>query len=208
MLSMQPSSERRSARRSARKIGRLTRGCGIAWLALAGFVLGHSPTLGDSPLPDLPEYEVKAAFIYNFAKFVEWPREAFRGSDADLRVGIVGKDPFGEIIDRVIDGKTAQGRALAVHRVKDSEGRFQCQILFVGKMPSRDLEAVLRAVDERPILTVSESLAFIRAGGIVRLKIANNKVRFEINLDAARKAGLRISSDLLRLADRIDEAPG
>lgn len=153
-----------------------------------------------------PEYEVKAAFIYNFAKFVEWPEGAFSTGDSDMVLCVANEIPFGKALES-IRGKTVKGRRIVVRQYKDVEDIAACHILFIGSSERKRLGQILEAVKGRSILTVGDEQGFAQQGGIINFIIAENKVSFEINLDAARRAGLEISSKLLRLAEIVREKP-
>jgi hypothetical protein len=146
------------------------------------------------------EYAVKAAFLYNFARFVEWPGEALGSGGAPLLVGVVGDDPFGSSIDQTVAGKNVNGHPIAVRRLKWGQNLRQCHILFISSSEARRLPQILESLRGSSVLTVADMDRFDQQGGIVRFLIEEGKVRFEINVDAADQAGLRISSKLLALA--------
>ncbi len=146
------------------------------------------------------EYEVKAAFIYNFARFVEWPPEAFDGPAASLGVCLLGADQFGGALEGALQGKSVHGRSLEVRRLRGEERVQSCNILFVAASEADRLRSLLLRLGDAPILTVGESSDFARAGGIINFVLEENRVRFEVNAGAAERAGLRISSKLLGLA--------
>jgi hypothetical protein len=148
----------------------------------------------------LGEYRVKAAFLYNFAKFVEWPEGAFADAGAPLVIGILGEDPFEDALDGVIRGKTASGRALAVKRSKDLQGVGACHILFISSSERKRIEQIVEGLQGASVLTVGETEAFTRLGGVVGFVVEEGRVRFEINADSAERARLRVSSKLLALA--------
>ncbi len=147
------------------------------------------------------EYEVKAAFLYSFAHFVVWP-EGVAARDT-IVVGIVGTDPFGEVIDQLFAGKAPAGRSILIRRFSSFDDAANCQILFVGDTRKRSLAGELGKLRSKPVLTVGEQDDFAVAGGIIHLKMVGNHVRFDINLAAADSAHLRLSSSLLRVADSI-----
>jgi len=144
------------------------------------------------------EYQVKAAFILNFAKFVEWPLDAF-GDGGVLVVGVIGDDPFGGALDQ-LNGYTANGRRLRTKRLRWGDNLRACQILFISASEVRNLEKILESIRGTSVLTIGETPKFNRSGGMIRFVIQNNKVRFEINAAAAEQARLRISSKLLALS--------
>lgn len=146
------------------------------------------------------EYLIKAALLFNFAKFAEWPTSAFRNNAAPLRICVIGEDPFGSALGS-LEGKTVIDRPLAVARIATVEDAPACQILFVSASEQGNLGKIIDTVGALPILTVADMGQFTGSGGIVALKVADNHSRLEINVEAAEKAGLKLSSKLLRLAD-------
>lgn len=151
------------------------------------------------------EYAVKAAFLYNFAKFVEWPATAFRGPRDPMTLCILGEDPFGGELDQTVDGKTALGRPIVVRRFARPAGLEECRILFVSASEGPRFEQVLAAVGGRAVLTVGEEEVFGRAGGIISFVVRQDRVRFQIDRAAAARAGLNISSRLLEVAEAVTE---
>jgi len=146
------------------------------------------------------EYRVKAAFIFNFAKFIEWPPQAFADAQTPYSLCVLGQDPFGEDLAAAIAGNLVEGRKLVVRRVADLKGVSGCHILFVSASEHERLRAILDAVGDAPTLTVGEAEDFTRAGGGLRFYLSENKVRFEINLAATERARLKVSAKLLSLA--------
>lgn len=145
------------------------------------------------------EYRVKAAFLYNFAKFVDWPA-CNHCYDADVfTIGILGQDPFGEEIKTIV-GKRVKDRTLMVLRAATLDELKTCQVIFISGSFRKDLPKILQKLRGRPILTVGDMPGFAEAGGMINLYMADNKVRFEINPVAAEQAKLKISSQLLKLA--------
>ena len=153
--------------------------------------------------PTAKEYEVKAAFLFNFAQFVEWPAEAFESPQMPVGIGILGDDPFGDILEQTIRGETVKGRPIVVHRSKQIENLKHCHLLFVGRSEKGRLAHIFAVLEGAHCLTVGETDQFARAGGIIIFRLQGTNIRFEINVDAARHSGLRISSKLLRLATII-----
>jgi hypothetical protein len=162
-----------------------------------------------SDSPDSSEYLIKAGFIFNFAKFVEWPPVAFAQTDTPIVIGILGTDPFGPILDQIVRDKKIGNRGLIVKRLnwnRDSKDLKDCNILFVSASEKAHIDDVLQIVKSLPILTVGETPGFAERGGIIRFTVEDNRVRFEVNVDAAHLAQLTISSRLLTLA-RIIQQP-
>lgn len=147
------------------------------------------------------EHEVKAAFLYNFAKFVKWPDEATRGSR--FVVAILGEDPFGDVVDKTFAGKTLLEKPIEIRRCKTVEAAKDAQILFIGSSPGGTLDDLLRSVGDAGILTVGETKGFTDHGGMIGFRLNDGTVRFEINLRQAERAGLKVSSQLIRLAQRV-----
>ena len=156
------------------------------------------------------EYLIKAGFIFNFAKFVEWPQSTFSQPDSPIVIGILGTDPFGSIIDQIVQDKKIGGRGIVIKRLKwgaDSKDLKECKILFVGASERAHLDELVQTLRGLPILTVGETPGFAERGGVIRLVLEDNRVRFEVNVDAARQSGLTISSRLLTLARIIQQTP-
>ncbi|HEY3225550.1 MAG TPA: YfiR family protein [Planctomycetota bacterium] len=175
--------------------------------ALAAILLGligAGPSVRTSAGQDqskkLPEYVVKAGFLYNFAKYVEWPADAFEKREAPIVIGVVGADPFGQDLDKTLKDKTAQDRPFAIQRFRDAAALQRCHILFVPKSEKARMAEILKKLDEWPTLTVGEEEGFAKAGGAVNILIERERPRLEVNPDAAEKAKLTISAKLLKLA--------
>jgi hypothetical protein len=152
---------------------------------------------------DSSEYLIKAGFIYNFAKFVEWPSAAFAQTDSPIVIGVLGTDPFGSIIDRIVEDKKIGARGFVVKRLrwgKDLKDLKDCKILFVSASEKAHIDEILQMVKGLPILTVGETPGFAERGGIIRFTLEDNRVRFEVNVEAAHQSELNISSRLLTLA--------
>jgi hypothetical protein len=144
------------------------------------------------------EYRVKAAFILNFARFIEWPNDAY-GDSGSLVVGIVGDDPFGGSFDQ-LNGNMVNGRRIAVKHLSANDYLKGCQILFVSSSERGRLGRILESVRGGSVLTIGEVAQFNQSGGVIKFVIHDDKVRFEINTGAANQARLKISSKLLALS--------
>jgi hypothetical protein len=151
---------------------------------------------------------VKAAFLFNFGKFVEWPAQAFADTGENFIVGVLGDDPFGAILDETIVGKTVQGKKLVAKRFSRVKDVSRCHILFISSSEEARLTEILSALGHSSVLTVAEMPEFARRGGIIRFRMENNKVRFEINLSAAQRARLSVRSQLLKLGSVVSGNPG
>lgn len=152
----------------------------------------------------VPSYHVKAAFIYNFIKFIEWPTTAFKDSRTPYIVGVLGKDPFGSDLKNTMSDKTINGRPILVRSVTDPE-IGKCHALFISSSERRRLKSILDQAKGAPVLTIGETEEFAQMGGIINFVIEDNKVRFQINIEAAKRADLKIHSTLLNLAKVIRE---
>lgn len=146
------------------------------------------------------EYQVKAAFLYNFAKFVQWPADAFGGPSAPLVICIAGEDPFGNYLTRIVAGKTINGRRLIVEGRPETADFRSCHIVFADVAEKKHLPQILGGLKDAPVLTVGETDGFTQEGGVVNFYLEQNRVRFEINVAAAARGRLKISSKLLALA--------
>jgi hypothetical protein len=149
------------------------------------------------------EYRVKAAFVYNFAKFVEWPSQAFKTPEDPMVVCVLGHNPLGNALENVIRGKSIEGRAFAFRQVSDAEEANACQILFVSSLDGKRFHSLCGNLKPAGILTVGEAQGFASGGGVINFKLDGGRVRFEINVDAAEHAQLHISSKLLSLAQIV-----
>lgn len=145
------------------------------------------------------EYAVKAAFLYHFARYVNWPAPP-GGEDAPFVISILGEDPFAAVIDDTLRGKTVDSRRILLRRVSRAEEVGTSQILFISSSEQAALPQILKRLEGSPTLTVGEMERFAESGGAIRFRTDNRRVRLEINPGAAEHAGLRISSELLKLA--------
>ena len=165
--------------------------------------LGFEAHAQDSPVSS--EYLIKAGFIYNFANLVQWPSNAFIQADSPIVIGILGEDPFGTVLDRVLAGKKVNGRVFLLKRLKSVPDLKECHIVFVSSSEIAHLAEAIHVVKGMPILTIGEIPGFARRGGIINLVLEDNKVHFEVNVEAAKEADLNISSRLLALARIVQE---
>jgi hypothetical protein len=148
------------------------------------------------------EYQIKAAFLFNFAKFVDWPPAAFPATNSPIIIGVIGKNVFGKDLENTIRDKTVNNRRFHFVTVASLTEETNCHILFISPSEKDNLKKILDGLHNASVLTVSETDQFIEAGGMVNFVIEDNKIRFQISDGAAKKAGLKISSKLLSLAAR------
>ena len=168
------------------------------------------------------EYQIKAAFLYNFTKFVDWPERKVDDSTEPITIGIIGKNPFGDAFASLKD-KQVRSRGLVIrwfkgfYEFKESseesktelglkiEALRQCDLLFICSSENKNLSEIISSVKNHDVLTVGDMKGFLEAGGIINFLTEDEKVRFEINITAAKRAKLAIRSKLLRLAKRVIE---
>lgn len=148
------------------------------------------------------EYEIKAGYLYNFINYIDWPAEALPPAGGTITIGIVGETPYAAAFELLI-GKEIKGRKLAVKQVTSTNDLEQCQIVFICVSEKSRLPEILGQLKDAKLLTVSEIDGFAEQGGVINFISERNKVRFEINPEAARRAGLTISSELLKLAKLV-----
>ena len=165
-------------------------------------LLLSAPVTGVADEAQHTEQRIKTAFLYNFARFVNWPEAALQGR-SEFSLCTLGSTLFGEQLD-TLTGKTVHGKTLVVKRFDRAEDILDCQLVFIGQ--SDELNETLWILKERPVLTVSNAAAFTEKGGMIQFRVIDNKIRFRINADAARTAGLTISSKLLSLAINVTGA--
>jgi hypothetical protein len=149
------------------------------------------------------EYQVKAVFLLNFTKFIEWPATAFETSHSPMEICILGNDPFGNTLDQTVKGEVVNGRPVAVKRLKHPPPPRSCHVLFAASI-DKEMQVLTDASPGR--LTVGEGHGFLRDGGMIGFVIESRRVRFDVNQTAAKKAGLKISSKLLAVARSVEEA--
>jgi hypothetical protein len=175
---------------------------GAGWLWLSGLLAA-----GPSPAQmALREYDVKAAFLRNFATFAEWPATAFPQPDSPFVIGVLGEDPFGPILDQIMNGEHIGKRPVLVRRCKRLDDARSCQLLFISASEAARLDEILRRLDGLPVLTVGDTPDFAEKGGQIGF-VTTTSVRFNINQQAVRNAGLAISSKILHLAQLVQSPP-
>jgi len=171
--------------------------CQIA-LLLAAFLSATAILSGQGQ----GEYSVKAAFLLNFARYTDWPPSAFVNSTSPLVLCVIGADPFGAALD-VIDGKSVRGRPLRIERHGLGGALRSCHLAFISDSERPGIDALLKTADAASTLTISDIDRFARRGGIIGLFVEGDRVRFEVNVRAAERARLKLSSNLLKLATLV-----
>jgi hypothetical protein len=162
----------------------------------------HIPAL-EAQQPKVSEYQVKATYLYNFGRFVQWPPNATATKGDSFSICVLGQDPFGPTLDSTLAGETLEGKPLAAKRISTPRDAGECRILFISSAEENHLKEILVALDESGILTVSDMPAFSRRGGMIQFVLEGDKVRFEINLANAESAKLTLSSELLKVATTV-----
>jgi hypothetical protein len=148
------------------------------------------------------EYEVKAGFVYNFVKFVDWPEKSSPPGRSTMTLCVIGKDPFGSAVEE-IRGKTVRGRRLEVRHIYSLRDLRECQALFIASSERERLPRIVESAKEANVLTIADSAGFGQQGVIINLLVEDKKVKFEINVEKARQARLVVSSKLLKLAQTL-----
>lgn len=197
--------ERPTASRSRR--GGLTTG-GVSRLItlVTACALASSPVSVHAQESLDREYQIKAAFLYHFVKFVEWPSEALPEASPTIHICVLGTDPFGGALE-ALKGKTVKGRSLVISRFERVRDLGGCHIAFVSSSEKGRLGEIVETLKEASVLTVGDMDRFAELGGIISFVVESNKVRFEINVVRAERARLKISSQLLKLARVVRETP-
>ena len=181
-------------------VRRELRGLRGAWHARAVIVLAFCCALPPLACAQYAEYDVKAAFLSNFTQFVKWPAAAFIDAGAPFAIGILGDDPFGGSLEKIVKGQAVAGRKIVIRRGRRSEDVRSCQVVFIAKSERRRIAELIAGLQGVSILLVGESEQFTHQGGAIGFAMEGDKVRFEINAGSAQRAGLELSSRLLRLS--------
>lgn len=151
------------------------------------------------------EYQIKAAVLYNALKFVEWPAEVLSEASPTITICVLGEDPFGVALNS-LSGKLVKGKTLAIRRLEGFQDPGGCHVVFISASEKTRLAQILQTLKDTRTLTVGEISRFAELGGIINLTIEKNNIRFAINVDSAERAGLKVSSELLKLATVVREA--
>ncbi|RYY29852.1 MAG: YfiR family protein [Chitinophagaceae bacterium] len=153
------------------------------------------------------EYNIKAAFIYNFTRFIEWPDSAFAAPLSPFVIGVMGRDPFGARLEAVMNGETVKGRPIRIKRFTSESQAAGCHIIFVSASAPTDVKKFCEKLRGKPVLTVSDIPDFDKDGGMIKLSMSENKITLTIDTAATKASTLDISSKLLRLATIKDQKP-
>jgi len=170
----------------------------ILWLPCTQMLVAQASSPG--------EYQLKAAFLFNFAKFIDWPPSSFTDARSDFSICILGADPFGPAMDQLLQGKMIADRHVSVERTSQVAGARHCQMVFVSSSEKPRVREILDGLRGTNALVVGDTDGFAAAGGAIQFAIEDNRVRFLINTDATDRAGLKVSSKLLSLARVVHDA--
>ena len=187
----------------AGNLRRQSGGCRGFFLMVSSAMCACWAQLASAQVKAAPEYSLKAAYLFNFTQFVEWPSNSFASAAAPLVIGVLGEDPFGGALDQAVKDKTVRGRSFEIRRYKQVGDVNGCHVLFVCASEARRVTGILAATRKSGILTVSDIDRFAEQGGVIDFTMENNKIRFQVNLNAAAAAELKISAQLLNLARKV-----
>jgi YfiR/HmsC-like len=168
---------------------------------VAALALSASLATATAAPPQPTEYGLKAVFLYQFCRFMEWPRSAFSSPKEPLTIGILGKDPFGPLLNEAIAGESYHDRPIRIEHYRDVSEIRNCQLLFVSRSEAGNTASIVAAVAGKNIVTVGETEQFVDNGGMIALTAEQNHVKLRMNLAMLRKANVEVSSKLLRIAD-------
>jgi len=176
---------------------------GVHLLAIAAMILAPIGIAGLQAQAIPTDYEVKAAYLYNFGGFVQWPAKTNVLKDDLFDICVLGQDPFGQVLDAALAGESIAGKKVAVRRVLKPQDAIPCRIIFVSSSESSQLQQTLAALDNTCALTVSDLPQFSQHGGMIQFILEGKRVRFDVNLAAVEHAGLTLSSELLKVAVHV-----
>lgn len=169
-------------------------------------LLAALPLIAQTPKPT--EYQVKAAYLSDLGRFVEtWGSTPRPSATEPFEICVLGQDPFGSVLDAALKGEAIHGAPLLAKRISHPQDAQTCRVLFIAASEAPQLDAILASLADAPVLTVGDAPDFVRRGGIIQFVLDGNKVKFEINLAASRRAGLNLSSELLKLARVVRKTP-
>jgi hypothetical protein len=181
------------------KAGNILKGTGLLAGMLAFTLFFNIQQIRAQNKPAL-EYQVKAAFLYNFTRFISWPSSAFNSPTAPFVIGIVGNDPFGSYLEDIIDQEKVDNHPIIIQRYHDIKDINNCQILYISVSDDNKIKEIIAGVAHQNVLTVGDADKFVKWGGVISFFKDDNKLRVQINMAAAKTAGIEISSKLLKIS--------
>ena len=183
----------------------LSRQAHVAAMAFAVALAGNCNLSAQTP--KITEYQVKAAYLANFGRFVEWPGDAAVAKSESFNICVLGRDPFGADLDAALAGETIGGAHMLAKRISRPQDAVDCRILFISSSEVSQWKEISAALKALSVLTVSDMPEFARRGGIIQFLLDGNRVRFDINLAATERVGVKLSSELLKLAVTVSRSP-
>lgn len=153
------------------------------------------------------EYQVKAAYLYNFGRFVEWPAKGATPQSNSFTICVLGEDPFGQRLDATLAGERIGNQRIVARRISNPRMSADCQILFISSSEANRVNKIIEALDKNAVLTVSDIPSFSQRRGMIQFVLEENRIRFEVNLTATQRAGLTLSSELLKVATVVRKNP-
>jgi YfiR/HmsC-like len=162
-----------------------------------------SAALGLNAQTPATEYEVKAAYLLNFGKFIQWPSTAATPVADKFSICVLGDDPFGQVLDSTVRDEKISGKPVSARRIARSQDATGCQVLFISRSQEKQVRRLLPALNKAGILTVSDMPGFLDHEGMIQFTLVGNRVRFEVNLDSVQSGGLTLSSELLKVASFV-----
>lgn len=172
-------------------------------MRLAGLMILLLGSLSASGQASMSEYQLKALFLLNFVKYVDWPEDVASGTTAPIVIGVLGQDKFNDSLTQVVEGKTINGHTIIIKHFSADDDLSRCAILFISSSEDPRLSEILEKTNTLPILTVGEDESFWEKGGIINFTLEEDKIHIEVNLNAAQKVKLQISSKLLSVAATV-----
>lgn len=170
------------------------------WVALVLVFAVAFRTRAQSPAT---EYEVKAAYLLNFGKFIKWPETALPPGTDKFSICVLGDDPFGNVLSTTVRDEKIDGKPVVARRIGRSQDVTGCQVLFISRSEDKQVHKLLQSLSKTAILTVSDMPGFMDRNGMIQFTLVNNRVRFEVNLDSVQQAGITLSSELLKVASFV-----
>jgi hypothetical protein len=185
--------------------GRTSCGCPRRYRLLLALLLFHFAIGAHAQTSRVDQ--IKAAFVYNFTKFIEWPSKSFTDVNAAIVIGVLGDSPMAAVLDDLVRDRKVNGRPITVRTIQSAAEAASTHILFVGAAESSRWAQVQAAIETRPVVTVGESPSFARSGGTINFVVQDDKLRFDINMTSAERSGVKISAQLQKLAAAVQRVP-
>lgn len=190
--------------RPAPRAGAVMRPLRVAWFWLACGIIGlHSVAIQAQVLETENAFKIKAAFLLNFAKYTEWPPSVFLATNSPVRIGILGEDPFGEIMEATVKGRLVHERSVVIQRGRRADELLDCHIVYVSSSESSRIPGIVAEFKAKPTLLVGDDPDFLNRGGMIHFRIKQGRMGFAVHLDTVRSAGLTVRSRMLDSASEV-----